>query len=210
MDDNFVPPLFADVTLQKCKGDNQSLAEERMQMEKRKQAAEEARANRAKAMENAAAQDADDTAALDNLLEQLRSGSAVGRRARRARPSVSRQPVPLTVNTEAASLDTTVGNDTVDIARDMLARLKSDGFNALTPISPTTATAPRRSRRREEFKGIAEELESSPMLKLGEDLQSEAGSDTAPSESHEETAAEDNDSDSTEQSKKVVVEEEGE
>lgn len=160
-------------------------------MEKRKQAAEEARANRQKALENSTSQDAEDTSALDNLLEQLRSGSAVGRRARRARPSTSTQSGSLSVVTDVTG-DSSTGNDPGDLARDMLARLKSDGFNALMPASPTSATAPRRSRRREEFKGIAEELEQSPMLKLGDSLQfgDEEESDGHSSETQGETASE--------------------
>lgn len=181
-------------------------------MEKRRQAAEDLKASRQKAQDNAAGQDADDTAALDNLLEQLRSGSAVGRRARRTRPSVSRLAAPLTLSTD---ITVETGNDTVEIARDMLARLKSDGFDALTPVSPTTASAPRRSRRREEFKGIAEELESSPMLTLGKELRldGDVESDAPPSDVQEGSTLAGSDWDSADQSATttaVGVEEEGE
>ncbi|THH33008.1 hypothetical protein EUX98_g1231 [Antrodiella citrinella] len=192
----------------KCKGDNQSIAEERNQMEKRRLIAEENKANRQKAQENAGAQDVEDTAALDSLLEQLRSGSAVGRRARRARPSISRAPLTLTTDAPAES---NTGNDTVDIARDMLARLKSDGFSAAIPISPTTA--PRRTRRREEFKGIAEELEQSPILALGDvhedaDIDSDAPSSGVSRDASSGTAEEDASDGAAQSATKVVEDEE--
>ncbi|KAJ3526821.1 hypothetical protein NM688_g8213 [Phlebia brevispora] len=149
----------------KCKGDNLSILEERMAAERRKQAAEEAKANREKARAEATSQDAEDTAILDNLLEKLRNGDSVGRK-RRTRNSERRPAAPLDLTADKL-LTSGTGNDTADLARDMLARLKSDGFDALTPASPTSSSAPRRSRRRAAsstpFKGIAEELESSTL-----------------------------------------------
>lgn len=134
-----------------------------MAAEKRKQAAVEMKANRDKARAEAAAQGNEDTSVLDTLLEKLRNGDSVGRK-RRARNSERRPAAPLELKAETLLLADS-GNDTVDLARDMLAQLKSDGFDALTPTSPTSANAPRRSRRRAPsttpFKGIEEELESS-------------------------------------------------
>lgn len=131
-------------------------------MEKRKQAAEEAKLNRERAKEAASAAD-ENTDVLDNLLEKLRNGDNIGRKARRARPSAASRPAaPLDLSAGA------LGNDTADLARDMLARLKSDGFDAgLPPTSPTSSTAPpRRSRRR--VRGISEDLDLSPTGQLGD------------------------------------------
>lgn len=133
-------------------------------MEKRKQAAEQAKANREKAKANASGDDAENTSALDSLLEKLRNGDNVGRKARRTRASAANRPsTPLDLSA-ASLLAASGGNDTVDLARDMLARLKSDGFEALAPTSPTTSTAPRRTRRR--IRGISEDLEGSPLFQM--------------------------------------------
>lgn len=116
-------------------------------MEKRRQAAEETKASRQKALDASSAQENEDTSVLDNLLEKLRNGDTVGRRARRGKPGVeSRPPIPLTLAIDGAA----AGDATADIARDMLARLKSDGFEAFTPASPTLPAAQRRRRRRAE------------------------------------------------------------
>lgn len=100
------------------------------------------KANRGKAEVTMSNEDAD---VLDTLLEKLRNGDNVGRKARRARPSADARPaIPPSLNLEAAPADATV-----DIARDMLARLKSDGFQTAMPISPNPSIPPRRRRRRE-------------------------------------------------------------
>lgn len=128
--------------MQKCKSDNQTLAEEQLALQKRKQAAQEMKETREKAA--AATTETDDV--LDSLLEKLRNGEGVGRKPRRTRGAAELQPVvPL-----ALQLDGTT-DDTADIARDMLAQLQSNGFVA--PISPTAPTNPstrRRTRRRME------------------------------------------------------------
>jgi cytokinesis protein len=119
-------------------------AEELKAREKRKQAADETKANRQKALDVSSTTENEDTSVLDNLLEKLRNGDTVGRRARRARPTADGQSkVPLTLVPEPGA-----NNDTVDIARDMLARLKSDGFEAFapSPTSPSVTTRPRRRR----------------------------------------------------------------
>lgn len=141
-------------------------------MEKRKQAAEELKASRQKNANDVSAQTTADSEALDSLLEKLRAGDGVGRKARRLRPGTNKQQTPLTLNTQGL-LDAGNPDDPVNLARDMLARLKSDGFETLTPSSPTASSsaprASRRSRRKGEptaFKGIAEELSSSQFLQL--------------------------------------------
>nr|GAT61284.1 predicted protein [Mycena chlorophos] len=124
----------------KCKSENQTLAEERMAMEKRRQAADEIKASRQKILDEAGTNEADDV--LDTLLEKLRNGDAVSRRTRRARGNGPGVPASL-------SLDAETPAETADVARDMLARLQSDGFVTPTPASPTIAVAQRRRRRRD-------------------------------------------------------------
>jgi cytokinesis protein len=116
----------------------------------------EAKANRKKVTEEALAQEAEETAALDNLLEKLRNGDNVGRRARRARPSAistsTREPAlpQLPEKEKDLSPVSALGDTTADIARGMLEQLKTNGFvsETLTPLSPTTPSAPRRRRLR--------------------------------------------------------------
>jgi cytokinesis protein len=89
----------------------------------------------------------EDDAVLDNLLEKLRSGDTVTRRARWGRPKPDTRPIIPPLDT-AVLFDTTVPLDTVDVARDMLAQLKRDGFGTSIPSSPTVSSAPRRRTRR--------------------------------------------------------------
>lgn len=131
--------------------ENRTVAEEKLALEKRKQAAEEAKASRKKAAENSLEQQAEETAALDNLLEKLRNGDNVGRRARRARPSAISTGEPtlpsLDKNTPPVLAS---GGTTADIARGMLEQLKTNGFvsDMFAPTSPTISSAPRRRRLR--------------------------------------------------------------
>lgn len=122
--------------------DNQTLAEQKASAERRRIAAEELRAARQKAQEEAS--ENEDTSVLDNLLEKLRSGENIGRRARRTRPSAA---------ASTPTADTTPSFDTEDpagLAKDMLARLQSDGFTTLPPSSakPNPYSSSRRNRRR--------------------------------------------------------------
>jgi len=122
--------------------DNQTLAEQKASAEKRRMAAEELKAARRKAQEEAS--ENEDTSVLESLLEKLRSGENVGRRPRRVRPGVV---------SPALTVDTTASFDKEDpagLARDMLARLQSDGFAALPPNSPKSNPlfSSRRNRRR--------------------------------------------------------------
>ncbi|KAJ3474158.1 hypothetical protein NLI96_g12622 [Meripilus lineatus] len=165
----------------KCQGDNQAIADERMAMEKRKQAAEEAKASRQKAADEAASQKTADSEALDSLLEKLRAGDGVGRKARRPRPSAANKaPSPLSLNTPS-SLDSS-SDDPANLARDMLARLKSDGFEALMPSTPTASSSSRRRTRRKGetsgFKGIADELSTSQFLQLDNTGQDESADES--------------------------------
>jgi len=123
----------------KCKTENQTAAEEKAAVEKRKQAMAESRQLRKNAKD--AGPREEDDAVLDNLLEKLRSGDTVSRRARRVRPKPDTRPV-------IPPLDTSTPLDTADVARDMLAALKRDGFGTSIPSSPTISSAPRRRTRR--------------------------------------------------------------
>ena len=123
--------------------DNQTLAEQKASAAKRRAAAEELKAARQKAQEEAS--ESEDTSVLDNLLEKLRSGENVRRRARRSRPNAAAST--LTVET-APSFDK---EDPASAARDLLARLQSDGFTTLTPPASAKSnpySASRRNRRR--------------------------------------------------------------
>lgn len=126
----------------KCKMDNQTALEEKLAAEKRKQAMEENRAQRLKAQESSAV-DEESNDVLDNLLQILRNGESIrkGKKQNRPRPSV-----PLSLNLESG--DQT--GDAADVARDMLARLQSDGFvTPPSPLPPPTSSQRRERRRRE-------------------------------------------------------------
>lgn len=127
-----------------------AIAEERLAAEKRRQAAEESRAHRQKVLDAAGVGESEDTAVLDNLLEMLRSGETVGRKTRRTRPNTTVRPAPpLSLDPEALLAGVDTGDKTADIAKDMLARLQSDGFSTQIPrTSSATSASQRRSRRR--------------------------------------------------------------
>lgn len=142
-------------------------------MEKRRQAADEIKASRQKAQDEAVPNEDDDV--LDTLLEKLRNGDTVNRRTRRNRSGNDTRPsVPQSLNGDG---DTPAA---ADVARDMLARLQSDGF--VTPASPTVAVAERRRRRRDvasDNGGLASPGLASPMSEeLPADEEEEEGLDT--------------------------------
>jgi cytokinesis protein len=126
-------------------------------MQKRKLAMEESKITRQKAQEASAeetpGQEEEDRAALDTLLEKLRNGDTVGRRAGRARRAGENRPaIPSSLNTDGTLAPD--ASETADIARDMLARLQSDGFEAFTPTSPATGSK-RQTRRRRNGTGLS-------------------------------------------------------
>ncbi|KIJ37716.1 hypothetical protein M422DRAFT_177632 [Sphaerobolus stellatus SS14] len=125
----------------KCKADNQTYAEERAAVEKRKQQQEAFKASKMKAAETVAATTGEDatqqTAALDNLIKMLSDGDNIaGKRLRRRAPPRTPGPLALPLAGEA---------NAVDIAKDMLAQLRSDGFEPKEPTSPRLL--PRRRTR---------------------------------------------------------------
>lgn len=91
--------------------------------------------------------------ALEKLLTDLRNGDTVSRKARRRRPAPENQLASLPLNLD--------GSTPSNVARDMLARLQSDGFEAIP--SPIVATQNRRRRRRTERIFDSEEVPGSPL-----------------------------------------------
>jgi cytokinesis protein len=146
--------------------DNRTAAEEKLALEKRRQAAEDAKANRKKVTEEALAQEAEETAALDNLLEKLRNGDNVGRRARRPRPSVASTrdvtSLPLPNKDKDLPPVSVLGGTTEDIARGMLEQLKTNGFvsETLSPTKASSALPKRRRLRTGNLTAFAAELEA--------------------------------------------------
>ncbi|KAH0830475.1 hypothetical protein J3R83DRAFT_1923 [Lanmaoa asiatica] len=126
----------------KCMMDNQTAAEEKLAMEKRKQAMAESRLHRQNAQEQSGPRE-EDNAVLDNILEKLRNGDTIGRKARRTRPTKPE-------GKPSVSLITNGTADTAHIAQNMLAALQADGFVNGPPSLPSspTSTAPRRRTRR--------------------------------------------------------------
>lgn len=119
--------------------DNQTAAEEKFAMEKRKQAMAESRLQRQIAQEQSIPRE--EEAVLDNLLEKLRNGDATARKTRRAWPS---RPE----GTPLVSLITDSTADTANLAQNMLAALKAGGFSLVASPSSPTSTAPRRRTRK--------------------------------------------------------------
>ncbi|KAL5511448.1 hypothetical protein ACEPAH_4664 [Sanghuangporus vaninii] len=158
----------------KCQTDNRIAQEEREAADRRRKAVEEAKADRSARRQQAADDGGGDNAVLDNLLEKLRNGDSVGRKSRRNRrvkgSSAGSRRQTMDDNEPAdAPFELSLseaGDKTVDLARDMLAALKSDGFEAFTP---TTPSRPDRRRRRSRPRRIisefgAEETMASPTM----------------------------------------------
>lgn len=125
-------------------------------------------------------QEEEDHAVLDNLLEKLRNGDTVNRRAGRARRAAENRPaVPSSLSADGTPAPDV--NDTADVARDMLARLQSDGFQTFTPTSgPKRQTRRRRNGNGLSISGISElDLAGSESLP---DIPFDPGSHTTDSE----------------------------
>jgi cytokinesis protein len=124
-----------------------TIAEERAALQKRKQAAEQAKLERQRIQEAAKANEDDESTGYDALLDALRKGE-VPRSARRTRPrDRNAAPTPLSLDIPGGAS----GDDAANRARDMLAMLKSDGLDSFNLASPSTATTPnplRKNRRR--------------------------------------------------------------
>lgn len=151
------------------------------------------KATRDRAREAATPGDLEDTSALDDLMNKLRAGDSVGRRTRRARPSRSGSNAvapSLSVNPETLPSPHLGGVDAADLAIDMLATLKSDGF-VPTPTSPTGSSSalPTARRRRLRTGTIAADLAAATEgLELLEEQQEP---DMGEGQEHEHDAEED-------------------
>ncbi|KAF9519877.1 hypothetical protein BS47DRAFT_1370603 [Hydnum rufescens UP504] len=124
----------------KCKTENQTAAEERANLEKRRQQAEQARATRAQASEGVDDHKAQED--MDTLLSKLRAGDSVGRKTRRNRVAGngSKSNVPSAARLVPQLTGPGVG-EAADIAKDMLAALKMDGFNSSPALDAPTELA---------------------------------------------------------------------
>ena len=112
--------------------------------------------------------------ALEKLLTNLRNGDTISRKARRRRPAPENHLTSLPLNLD----DSTPSN----VARDMLARLQSDGFEAIP--SPIVATQHRRRRRRTERIFDSEEMSGSPLA-----IEIQENDEDSVSETHDLTLA---------------------
>jgi hypothetical protein len=91
-----------------------------------------------------------------------RRSFAVGTRSYAAQDGIVRnRTLDLPPLDTATPFDTTVPLDTVDVARDMLAQLKRDGFGTSIPSSHTVSSTPRRRTRRKTDLG---DFDSQPVL----------------------------------------------
>ncbi|EGN96042.1 hypothetical protein SERLA73DRAFT_162010 [Serpula lacrymans var. lacrymans S7.3] len=150
------------ISYKKCQNDNQSAAEERIAIEKRKQALAESRVQRQKASE---AESKEDTV-LDSLLEKLRNGDTVGRRTRRTRLKPDSRPaMALALDPDRPVIHGSL--DTADVARDMLARLQSDQFSVPIPVSPVASPSRRRERQQLESTSAKKDTESIDISDFG-------------------------------------------
>ena len=131
---------------------NQTIAEQKLALERRRQAHEENRSNRQKEQEAMAGDEHE--GALEKLLTDLRNGDTISRKARRRRPAPEDQLALLPLNLD--------GSTPSNVARDMLARLQSDGFEPI-PSPIVVATQHRRRRRRTERTFDSEEMPGSPL-----------------------------------------------
>jgi cytokinesis protein len=141
-------------------------------LEKRRQQAEQARAARAQASEGADDHKAQED--MDTLLSKLRAGDSVGRKTRRNRVggNGSKSNVPSATRLVPQLTGPGVG-EAADIAKDMLAALKMDGFSANSvPPSPNPAisspnpgpSSSRRSRLRRGSVRTTASIDGSPAL----------------------------------------------
>lgn len=85
---------------------------------------------------------------MDTLLNKLRAGDSVGRKTRRNRLAGkgSKSDLP-SANRLVPQLTGPGAGEAADIAKDMLAALKMDGFNTSAPPSPNPTASSTTSRR---------------------------------------------------------------
>ena len=113
----------------------------------------------------------EDNAVLDNLLEKLRNGDSVGRKSRKNRRANGKPTASTQIDEPDAEASTVndlpplpEGADkTADLARDMLAALKSDGFETFSTTSSTPRPARSARRTRQRTRAFSEFGEPSPL-----------------------------------------------
>jgi len=168
----FITPII--VCCQKCKSENHAWTEEKLAVERRKQALEE-RTNR---LRTAAAPGEDDNeGALDRLIQSLKNGKVKHRRRRR--------PTDAANTTLSSEPDV---NDSTYNARDMLAQLQAGGF--IAPSSPTISSFTQRRRHRRTERGSDNERQplSPPTAESLLPEANDSTSETADSVGEESTA----------------------
>lgn len=113
-----------------------------------------------------AAEENNDTGAMDALLEKLRNGDNPRRRGKR---HAGAKASPLTLG-----VTTSPGNETAVMALDMLTRLQKDGF--IVPPSPNPL-AQKRTRRRTERSTTnnGRETPTSPLITEMREVEEEVG-----------------------------------
>ena len=122
---------MSSVVIQKCKAENDSAGEEQRAQRKRQLVVEEFNSHQNTA--EAVKQDQENSSVLDNLLEKLRNGDSVGRRPHRARRTMD---ISISAIPAREGLTNSSSDDAAEVARDMLARLQSNGFEAFGSFSP--------------------------------------------------------------------------
>ena len=150
-------------TAQKCKFENQSVADERAAADRRRQQAEEAKAARAKVE----VMTEGDNTMLETLLGKLRDGESVKGRSRAGKDRARRPPpTPLATLHQRHGSE---GGDAGDLARGMLAALNNGGFgfgatDTIVPIPMPMSPTRRRPKIRndplliEELEGLSPSL----------------------------------------------------
>lgn len=113
----------------------------------------------------------EDNAVLDTLLEKLRNGDSVGRKSRKNRRANGSSSAA--AQTKGADVEASIVSElppfpegadkTVDLARDMLAALKSDGFETFSNSSSTPRPARQARRTRQRTRAFSEFGEPSPL-----------------------------------------------
>lgn len=147
------------------------MAQKEKEAFERRKAEEEAKLN--KSAMKIDLTDAKATSELDDLLKKINEGVIIGKHSRRNRRAKGKPGTSLRVNVDGASaggerleiVPLPVGDKTADLARDMLAALKSDGFEAFTPTTSKFDRDTRRKSRKRLQAGLnMEEIVASPTM----------------------------------------------
>lgn len=118
--------IDASTRRQKCKVENQSVEDEKIKADKRRQAQED---RRVQLQTNETAEE--NSEVIDKLLIKLKNGEPMTARKRRAKVSDAQSTYSLKLKTSAPA----------DMARDMLAQLQSNGFDTPNALSTPSNSA---------------------------------------------------------------------